>query len=228
MAHSSESSPWCEYALSTATQKWRWRIRLDEPQAPLNATPADWTLLGCSRCPSCPLQAADDAVCPAANAVADVVDALGTVASIDTVDVVVRTAEREVRKTTTGAAAARSVLGLLLATSGCPVLQEMRPLARHHLPFATEEEWMFRLVGLQLLRSWFAARDGVVDNVSLQALPAYLEQLRTLNIAFAARLRKACAKDAPANAMVQLFSLSVGAGCDFDDGLASLRAFLTG
>ena len=104
----------------------------------------------------------------------------------------------------------------------------MRPLARHHLPFATEEEWMFRLVGLQLLRSWFAAKDGVVDNVSLQALPAYLEQLRTLNIAFAARLRMACAMDAPANAMVQLFSLSVGAGYDFSDGLGSLRTFLEG
>lgn len=220
-------SQWCEYELTTSTQSWRWRICLDDPTTTTTTTkPPDWTLLGCSRCPSCPLKEPDSAVCPAASAVADVVDALGTVASIDEVDVVFRGEEREVRKKTTGAVAARSVLGLLLATSGCPVLQEMRPLARHHLPFASEEEWMFRLVGLQLLRSWFAAKDGVVDDVSLQALPAYLEHLRTLNIAFAKRLRQACAKDAPANAMVQLFSLSVGAGYDFGDGLGSLRAFL--
>lgn len=85
---------------------------------------------------------------------------------------------------------------------------------------------MFRLVGLSLLKSYFAAEDGVVRGVSLNALPDYLQRLKQLNTAFAARLRSACDKDAGPNAMCQLFSLSVGAGCDVEDGLASLRTFL--
>jgi hypothetical protein len=59
-------------------------------------------------------------------------------------------------------------------------------------------------------------------------LPAYLEQLKALNTAFAARLRQAGRGDAAPNAMCQLFSLSVGAGCDVDEGLASLRSFVVG
>lgn len=224
---------WCEYELSTSTKTWRWRIALDTPpsrlpilgQAVATLLPS-WTALGVSRCPGCPLKDDDDAPCPAAVAVADVVGAVSDIASIDEVDVVVTMAERSIKKRTTGAVAARSVMGLLMATSGCPVLEVMRPLARHHLPFASEEEWLFRLVGLHLLKSWFAAEDGVVGDVSLQALPAYLRQLKELNTAFAARMRTACEKDAAPNAMVQLFSLSVGAGFDVDEGLGSLRAFL--
>lgn len=242
---------WCEYELSTATQQWRWRISLVEPApvsssassslplapssspAPSAPLPA-WTQLGCKRCAGCPLSAPDSAPCPAAVAVVDVVEALDQVASIEAVDVVVRMPEREVRKRTTGAVAARSVLGLLLATSGCPVLEPLRPLARHHLPFASEEEWMFRLVGLQLLRGWFAAKDGGdggdahAGDVTLRDLPRLLRELRALNTAFAARLREACTLDAGPNAMVQLFSLGVGAECDVDDGLGSLRRFLQG
>jgi len=223
---------WCEYELSTSTKTWRWRIALDPPtrlpilgQAVATMLPS-WTALGVCRCPGCPLPDDDSAPCPAAVAVADVVGAVSDIASIDEVDVVVTMAERIIKKRTTGAAAARSVMGLLMATSGCPVLEVMRPLARHHLPFASEEEWLFRLVGLHLLKSWFAAQDGGVGDVSLQALPAYLRQLKELNTAFAARMRTACDKDAVPNAIAQLFSFSVGAGFDVDEGLGSLRVFL--
>lgn len=230
---------WCDYELSTGDRHWRWRIELDAPPQRAAGLPIvddgdrpAWTNLGAARCKGCPVEAADDAACPAAVAVKDVVDALGDVASIDAVDVVVRFADREVRKRASGAEAARSVFGLLMATSGCPVLEVMRPLARQHVPFATEEEFLFRLVGLHLLQSWFAsggqAHSGVVSPVSLQRLPAYLRQLQALNTAFAARLRQACRGDAGPNAMCQLFSLSLGAGCDVDDNLASLRAFVVG
>ena len=226
---------WCEYELTTQTQQWLWRIPLDP--APKRSLPVleerpRWTDLGAARCEGCPLAGNDDDACPAAVAVMDVVAGLKDVASIDAVDVVVRMPEREVRKRTTGANAARSVFGLLMATSGCPVLEVMRPLARHHLPFATEEEFLFRLVGLHLLQSWFSAggslSDGVVSPVSLQQLPAYLSRLQAVNTAFAARLRKAVKGDAGPNAVCQLFSLSVGARYDVDDGLVSLRAFVGG
>lgn len=220
---------WCEYELRTTDQTWRWRIALDEPPLPVLRAEHPglpvWTELGTARCPGCPLERDDREPCPAAIAVADVVDALSAVASVDAVDVTVTLPEREVRKRTTGASAARSLLGLLMATSGCPVLEVMRPLARHHLPFASEEEWLFRMVGLHLLRGYFATQDGKVVS-GLHELPTYLAQLRALNGAFARRLRQACAKDAGPNAICQLFSLSVGATADIDDGLGSLRAFV--
>ncbi len=56
-----------------------------------------------------------------------------------------------------------SLLGLRMATSGCPVLAKLRPMAAFHIPFATDEETLYRAVATyfiaQLLRQG-AGRDS--------------------------------------------------------------------
>ena len=53
-----------------------------------------------------------------------------------------------------------SVLGLIMATSGCPWTDRLRPMARFHLPFASEAETLYRSVGMFLLARELVGADG--------------------------------------------------------------------
>ena len=65
---------------------------------------------------------------------------LNTLVSFDTVGVTVLQSERTVYAETTAQQAMSSVLGLIMATAGCPWTDRLRPMARFHLPFANEAE----------------------------------------------------------------------------------------
>ncbi len=52
---------------------------------------------------------------------------------------------------TTAQQAMSSVLGLIMATAGCPWTDRLRPMARFHLPFASEAETVYRSVCMFLL-----------------------------------------------------------------------------
>ena len=194
------------------------RILLDRPPA---TSQAPWTQLDHHRCPNCPLPKTPGASCPAAADLEPVVEALGSVASIQSVKVTVTTPQRVYQQSVTGSEGARAALGLVMATSNCPILEDLRVLAHFHLPFATQDESTFRFVSAYLVRQFLTQQapvnlDGLVDK---------MDELRKLNIAFANRLRAACSKDALPNAIVQLFTLSMAVSGEAEDGLESLRAF---
>ena len=52
-----------------------------------------------------------------------------------------------------------SVLGLIMATAGCPWTDRFRPMARFHLPFASEAETVYRSVCMFLLARELAGAD---------------------------------------------------------------------
>jgi len=199
---------------------------------PPRATSTPWTALSCEQCPNCPLRG--ERACPAAADLEPVVAALGDLASYDRVDVVVLQAQRETRQRVTGEAAARAVVGLLMATSACPIVSRLRPLAHLHLPFATAEETMFRFAALHLLQAYFSRPPAAGETAdagaapSLGALQALLAELNAVNRAFASRMRAACSHDAIPNALTALFSLSLIVSDEADDGLAGLRALFAG
>lgn len=191
-------------------------IHVDYQRGPSAGSAAPWTALGTHQCPNCPLR--DEPTCPAAADLAPVVDALGGLASVQRLDVVVIQAQRETRQTVTGEAAARAIIGLLMATSGCPVLSKLRPLAMLHLPFATPQEATFRFAAAHLLRQFF---DG--QPLDLEELRNQMDDLHVVNAAFAARLKAACSKDAIPNALTALFSLSMIVSDEAEMGLSGLR-----
>ena len=77
---------------------------------------------------------------------ASTLEPLKTLVSFDTVGVTVTQAERTVYAETSAQQAMSSVLGLIMATSGCPWTDHLRPMARFHLPFASEAETVYRSV----------------------------------------------------------------------------------
>lgn len=211
--HPSNARADCTYEFELPTGALAIDVAFVRPPA---LSTAPWTALEAHQCPNCPLRGSRS--CPAAADLEPVVEALGGVASVQRLEVHVRHGSRETRQWVTGEAAARAVIGLLMATSACPILGTLRPLATLHLPFATPQESIFRFAAAHLFRQFFAG-----EPLDLRGLRAQMESLNTVNAAFAARIKAACRNDAIPNALTALFSLSLITEDEADMQLASLR-----
>ena len=111
-----------------------------EDLKPLPDLPAPWARLEVEQCENCPLNPRDSPHCPTAVRLAEVADVFADIASVDRVRVKVEASGRTIFKETSAAEGLSALIGLRMATSGCPILGHLRPLARLHVPFATEEE----------------------------------------------------------------------------------------
>jgi hypothetical protein len=163
--------------------------------------PPFWTALGFNQCANCPLNALEHPHCPAALQMASAVEPLKALVSFDTVGVTVTQAERTVYAETTAQQAMSSVLGLIMATAGCPWTDRFRPMARFHLPFASESETVYRSLSMFLL-----ARElkGASPAQGFQALEALYENLHVVNRDMSRRIGAATHTDPARNAMALL------------------------
>ena len=92
------------------------------------------------------------------------------VLSHQTLDAEVISGGRSIRANTSAQAVASSIMGLISATSGCPHTAFLKPLAWFHLPFASEEETVFRAVSAWLLKQYFRECDGELGDWTLDGL----------------------------------------------------------
>jgi hypothetical protein len=169
-----------------------------------NAAPAEppfWTALTFNQCTNCPLDAADHPHCPAALQMASAIELLKTLVSFDTIGVTVTQAERTVHTKTTAQLAMSSVLGLIMATAGCPWADRFRPMARFHLPFANETETVYRSISMFLLARELA---GAGRTQGFAALENLYENLHVVNRGMSRRLGAAARTDPAQNAMALL------------------------
>jgi hypothetical protein len=95
-------------------------------------------------------------------------------------------------------------MGLIMATSGCPHLDKLRPMAFTHLPFSTMAQTTYRAVSMYLLAQFFRRRRGLEPDWELRELSRAYEDIRTVNVAFAKRLASIQQDDANLNAIVKL------------------------
>ena len=79
---------------------------------------------------------------------------------IDQVRVTVESEERAVIATLSAQQALASLMGLIIASSGCPRTAVFRPMARFHLPFSSESETAYRVASMYLVAQHFKARNG--------------------------------------------------------------------
>jgi hypothetical protein len=170
---------------------------------PAPAAPPFWTELKFNQCANCPLDPASHSHCPAALQMAAALEPLKTLVSFDTVGVTVRQSERTLYVETTAQQAMSSVLGLIMATSGCPWTDRLRPMARFHLPFANEAETVYRSVSMFLLSREMTAADS---RPVFSALTELYENLHVVNRDMSRRLGAATHTDPARNAMALLDS----------------------
>lgn len=183
-------------------------VRLDkatlEPCSGTNETPPDWTRLDFHQCPHCPITVSERPYCPLAVQLAKLVSLCDRLLSHDTVKLEVISAERTIITQTTAQRAVSSLMGLVFATSGCPHTVFLKPMARFHLPFASEEETLFRASSMYLLAQYFRSKQGLAVDLELTGLKRAYSALHQVNGAMAERLRAIISKDSAVNAVVLL------------------------
>jgi hypothetical protein len=168
---------------------------------PLPPAPPFWTALKFNQCANCPLDAAQHPHCPAALHMVSAIEPLKALVSFDRVGVTVAQEERTIYADTTAQQAMSSVLGLIMATAGCPWTDRLRPMARFHLPFASELETVYRSVCMFLLAREMAGAGGADGYAALRAL---YENLHVVNRGMSRRLGAAAQTDPARNAMALL------------------------
>ena len=184
--------------------------------------PPEWTSLAHKACVGCPLAGEGHTHCPAALAIVHLVQRFESMISYEQVEVTVTTAGRTISKRTSMQKALSSILGLQLATSGCPSLAFLKPLARFHLPFATRLETAYRVASAYMLAQYFRNRGGKVCDMDLEGLRLAYEQIQRVNRSIADRLRNAAEGDANMNALILLDIYAQDLPLVIEDGLESV------
>ena len=193
-----EDRAWCktvEVLLDSETLGLVWEPPEDPPS---------WTRLTEHQCAMCPLKETETPYCPAALSLVEPVFELGNLLSYRVLRTTVVSEERTTWTITPAQRALSSLLGLRMATSGCPVLGRFRPMARFHLPFSTRDETLFRVVGMYLTAQYYRHRDSNEVDWTMDGLRRLYYQIHEVNMTVSQRLRNVVAGDAPMNAVVRL------------------------
>lgn len=183
-----------------------------------DSQPPDWARLEFCKCSVCPF-GSEREFCPVAANLAGVTRLFADKASVDIVEVRVISHEREYFKKTSLQNALSSIIGLYMATSGCPVMEPLKPMARHHLPFATLEETAFRAISTYLLQQYKNKQKGGQPDWDLTELRKAYKSIESLNVSMTDRVRKSSNKDANYNAVIILDAFAKMVPFSIDRGI---------
>ena len=163
-----------------------------------------WTDLDFHECPHCPLPIDTHPHCPLAVRLVSIVEPFDRLLSYDKIHVDVITEERSISQDTTAEQGIGSLMGLVIATCGCPHTAFFKPMARFHLPLASEDETIYRAASMYLLAQYFLKKEGHSADLELKGLMKIYDNIQVVNSSIAKRLRAATEKDSSLNAIVLL------------------------
>ena len=163
-----------------------------------------WVNLEFNQCSNCPLIKEEHEYCPVAANIVQITEFFKDSSSFEEVDIQLDTEEREYSKRTSMQKGVSSMLGIIMVTSGCPVLNKLKPMVRFHLPFASITETIYRVVSMYLIKQYFRKRKGLKPDWELQSLMNDYKEIHTVNQAFFKRLSFMKGKDANVNALIIL------------------------
>ncbi len=173
----------------------------------MNSRPAllpEWTRLSCCQCPNCPLQEQQVSHCPIAVNISELMHIFSDVASYQEVDVRVESEIRTYLIQCTAQDALSSILGIYMVTSGCPILDKLRPMARFHLPFSSYEETSYRAMSMYLVIQYLRYKQGQSADWDLKHFISMYKNIQRVNHAIKDRLDQATDKDVSVNALIIL------------------------
>jgi len=211
----------------TGNRAFHFNLEIDRETLTLNCEDVpdlpDWTKLEFCKCPHCPLSPDEHPRCPLARNLVGTLNTFSEITSYDRVQLEVITNERRITQETSAQQAISSLMGLLIATSGCPHTHFFKPMARFHLPLASEEETIFRSTGNYLLAQYFLAKNGEPFDFNMKGLEEIYRNIETLNLKVVDRIRAACSEDSTVNAMVMLDFFAKMLPDLIDESLGNIR-----
>ncbi|WP_299980188.1 hypothetical protein [Desulfobacula sp.] len=164
----------------------------------------EWTELEFYQCPNCPLSVATHTHCPLAANLVNIIKHLDILCSYHQIRVKVIMKNRTITQDTTIQKGISSLMGLVIATSGCPRTRFFKSMARFHLPLADEEETISRAASMYLLKQYFLKNEGKPTDFDLKELIKIYDDMHIVNMAIAERLKAASKTDSAVNAIILL------------------------
>jgi hypothetical protein len=190
--------------------------------------PPPWTALGFHRCECCAVDGGTTAHCPIAVNLAGVMSQFQEVFSYENVAVTVTTEERTYAKTTDIQRGLSAMIGIIMVTSGCPAMERLKPMVRFHLPFATLEETVYRMLSTYLVAQFLLLRKGRDVAPSLEDIERIYGEVAEVNRNFVERLRNNEERDATINALVNLDCFAALAPMAVEDMLVEMEPYFGG
>lgn len=181
---------------------------------------SNFTRLDNNQCENCPLNIKDSPRCPAAENLASVINTFRKVKSYEKVKIEVETNARTYSFYGDLTKGLHSLVGLAMASSQCPHMKFLRPMARFHLPFATSTETILRSMSFHLLRGYLTDPENKIDFAPLFVKYGEVEKI---NQAMMERIRSFEVNDTGMHAIVMLDSFISIFGLKYDSNLTELK-----
>ncbi len=173
-------------------------IRTPKSQSP------EWTALNYCKCPNCILDEKNHPFCPIAENLVELVDFFRDMISYDEVNLKIQCEEREYVKLTTLQQGISSLIGIYMVTSGCKIMEKLKPMVRYHLPFASMWETEYRVLSMYLLAQYFLYKRGKAPDWDLKYLFDIYTNVQMVNRSICQRLSNIKVQDAALNALIKL------------------------
>jgi hypothetical protein len=186
-----------------------------------------WAELDCHKCSHCPLSSRDTPFCPLAARLVPIVSEFQNIISYEDIRLEVTTQERIITQKTTAQRSLSSLMGILIACSGCPYTGFFRPMARFHLPLAEELETIYRSTSMYLLGQYFKHLETGEGRLALDGLEVIYENMQQINICLVKRIRLASKADSTINAIILLDTYALAIPIFLDKSMQDIRHFFS-
>lgn len=184
----------------------------------------EWARLEFHQCSNCPLKKEESPFCPVAKEYFVILDSFATSFSYEKVQVLVKVVERSYYKETNLQSGISSMIGVVNVTCGCPVLSQLRPMVRFHLPFGSPEETTFRSAAVFMLGKYLDSKDKKTPlRIDWQELADIFHEVGVTNLGLAERIKEMSAGDANINSLLILDGFATITKYALEDGVESLR-----
>ena len=187
-----------------------------------------WAELEYCKCSNCPLVKVSEIHCPIARNLFNLVYFFKDTVSYKKATVFVETPNRTYAKNASVQEGLFSIFGAIMATSGCPHMDFLKPMARFHLPFASAEETIFRTASTYLLRVYLEKQKNKDQTeISLAGLTEKYQEVELVNQGILKRIGSVAKADCDKNAVVILNTFAQLVGMELDNDLSSLNEIFT-
>jgi len=195
------------FKLSNGQEK-TFEVQLENPSMQLvphsTAESPAWARLEFYQCSNCPLSVATHPCCPIAKNLAPVIEFFKDSISIEMVDITITSENRSYQKRASLQFGISSLMGIHMVTSGCPVMDKLRPMVYTHLPFSTADETLYRAISMYLISQFLRHKRGHVADWDVKGLVKIYEEIGKVNQAFVKRIVSINPRDSTLNALVSL------------------------
>lgn len=157
--------------------------------------------------------------CPIAVNINNIIKFFSDIDSYENVKIYAEVDERTYYKETSVQKGVSSLIGIIMPTSGCPVLAKLKPLTRFHLPFASIEETEFRVISMYLFAQYMIFQRGGKPDWEMVKLKKIYEDILKINRTLSEKVAQLENKDASINAIVALdnFAQFISSSLEYKD-----------